>query len=141
MDPMFIPAAAAFGGSTSGALAAVVISWVTQRRKDQTQCSLRASSQRQKLYKNFIEEASRLYADALTNDKAEISQLVGMYALIGRMKIISSDEVNEAAERAARSIIQAYLSPNRTMVDLPEVLDEIDPLRDFSEACRHELKG
>lgn len=138
---MFIPAAAAFGGSTSGALAAVVISWITQRRKDETRCSLRASSQRQKLYKNFIEEASRLYADALTNDKAEIPQLVGLYALIGRMKIISNDEVNEAAESAARAIIQAYLAPNKTLVDLPELLDEIDPLRDFSEACRRELKG
>jgi type II secretory pathway pseudopilin PulG len=137
MDPMLIPAAAAFGGSTSGALAAVVIGWVTQRRKDQT----RSSSRRQKLYKSFIEEASRLYADALTNDKAEISQLVGMYALVGRMKIISSDEVNEAAEKAAQSIIRAYFSPNRTLVDLPLLLDEIDPLRDFSEACRRELKG
>ena len=64
MDPAFIPAVAA----ASGGLAAAVISWVTQRRKDHSRCTLRAISQRQKLYKNFIEEASRLYADALTND-------------------------------------------------------------------------
>ena len=49
--------------------------------------------------------------------------------------------MNEAAEKAARSIIQAYLSPNKTLVDLPEVIEEIDPLRDFSEACRRELQG
>ena len=69
--------------------------------------TLQAISQRQELYKNFIEEASRLYADALTHDEAEISNLVGVYALIGRMKIVSSDEVNEAAEKAARSIKRA----------------------------------
>ena len=139
MDPTY--AVAAFGGSASGGLAAAVISWVTQRRKDYSRCALQAISQRQELYKSFIEEASRLYADALTNDEAEISNLVGLYALIGRMKIISSDEVNAAAEKAARSIIQAYRSPNKTFADLPELLDEIDPLRSFSEACRRELQG
>ena len=137
MDAAFIPAVAA----ASGGLAAAAISWITQRRKDYSRCTQRATSRRQKLYKNFIEEASRLYADALTNDHAELSKLVGMYALIGRMKIVSSDEVNEAAEKAARSIIQAYFSPNRTLVDMPQVLDELDPLRDFSEACRRELQA
>ena len=137
MDPTLVPAVAA----ASGGMAAAVISWVTQRRKDHSRRTLRAIAQRQKLYKNFIEEASRLYADALTNDAAEIPKLIGIYALIGRMKIVSNDEVNDAAETAARSIIQAYLAPNKTFVDLPEVLDELDPLRDFSEACRRELQG
>lgn len=137
MDMAFIPAVAA----ASGGLSAAVITWVTQRRKDHSRRSRRTMSQRQKLYKNFIEEASRLYADALTNEGAEISKLVGMYALIGRMKIVSNDEVHEAAEMAARSIIEVYRSPNKTFVELPDVLDEIDPLRDFSDACRRELQG
>jgi len=41
---------------------------------------LRATSQREELYKNFIEEASRLYADALVNDQSEVSRLVDLYA-------------------------------------------------------------
>jgi hypothetical protein len=75
------------------------------------------------------------------NDKAEISKMVGLYALVGRMKILSSDGVNDAAEKAGRLIIQTYLSPNRTLVDLPDLIDEIDPLLDFSEACRQELQA
>jgi hypothetical protein len=141
MDLAFVPAVAAFGGSASGGLVAAISGWITQRRKDHSRRALRAVSHRQKLYKNFIEEASKLYAEALTNDEAEIPKLIGMYALIGRMKIVSSDEVNEAAERAARSIIQAYASPNKTFVELPDVLNEIDPLRAFSDACRRELQG
>jgi hypothetical protein len=137
MDMAFIPAVAA----ASGGLSAAVITWVTQRRKDHSRRTRRAVSQRQKLYKKFIEEASRLYADALTHEGAEISKLVGMYALIGRMKIVSNDEVNAAAEKAAQAIIQVYLSPNKTFVDLPQVLGEIDPMRDFSEACRREIQG
>ena len=47
----------------------------------------------------------------------------------------------EAAEKAGRLILDTYLSPNRTFVDLPELINEMDPLRDFSEACRRELQG
>jgi hypothetical protein len=103
--------------------------------------TLRATSQREELYKNFIEEASRLYADALVNDKSEVSKLVDLYALIARMKILSSDAVIEAAEKAGRLILDTYLSPNRTFVDLPDLINEMDPLRDFSEACRRELQS
>jgi hypothetical protein len=141
MELTFIPAVAAFSGSASGALATVLTGWVTQRRRDRALLTSQNTAKREKLYKSFIREASRLYADALVHDKSEISQLVDLYALIGRMKILSSDNVVEAVEKVARLILETYLSPNRTFVDLPELLNEVDPLRDFSEACRRELQS
>jgi hypothetical protein len=135
----FVPAMAAFGGSATGGFAAAFMSWLSQRREQKTHHTLRLNSQRQKLYKAFIEEASRLYAHALTNNDAEPSSLVDLYALIGRMKIISNDEVNKAAENAAEAIIQAYLHPNKSLGELPDFIKQVDPLRDFSEACRREL--
>ena len=141
MDMFYIPALASFSGSASGTLASIVTGWVTQRRKDHVRHSLRATSQREELYKGFIEEASRLYADALVNDKSEVSKLVDLYALIARMKILSSDAVIEAAEKAGGLILKTYLAPNRTFVDLPDLINEMDPLRDFSEACRRELQS
>jgi hypothetical protein len=140
LDLLYIPAIASFSGSASGTLASIVTGWVTQRRKDRVRHTLRATYQLEELYKDFIEEASRLYADALVNDKSEISKLVDLYSLIARMKILSSDAVIEAAEKAAHLIIQTYLAPNRTFVDLPALINEMDPLRDFSEACRRELQ-
>ena len=140
MDIMYIPAFAALG-SASGALATAVTNWVNQRRQDRARRSSRATSQREQLYKSFIEEASRLYADALANDTSDFSKLVDMYALIGRMKVLSSDKVVEAAENVGRLIIETYLAPNKTLVDLPELINEMDPLRDFSEACRKELQA
>jgi len=139
MNSFYIPALASFSGSASATLASIIAGWVTQRRKDRVRHSLRATSQREELYKNFIEEASRLYADAIVNDKSEVSKLVDLYSLIARMKILSSDTVIEAAEKAGRLILNTYLSPNRTFVDLPDLINEMDPLRDFSEACRCEL--
>jgi hypothetical protein len=141
MDLTYIPAVAAFSGSASGTLATVLTGLFTQRRKDRALRRSRATSQCQELHRSFVEEASRLYADALVNDTSETSKLVDLYALIGRMRILSIDEVIEAAEKTGRLIIETHLSPNKTFVDLPEVLDGMDPLRHFSEACRRELQS
>ena len=122
MDALHIPAIAAFWGSATGSLATLVTTWLTRRRQDRLRRTERAVSQREKLYRQFIEEASRLYADALVNEQAEPSQLVGMYALIGRMKIISCDDVVQAAEKVGRLILGTYLSPNRTLAELPDLI-------------------
>ena len=87
MDLFYIPAIASFSGSASGTLASIVTGWVTQLTGPLSH-RLRATSQREELYKGFIEEASRLYADALVNDKSEVSKLIDLYALIARMKIL-----------------------------------------------------
>ena len=140
MDALHIPAIAAFWGSATGSLATLVTAWLTRRRQDRLRRTERAVSQREKLYRKFIEEASRLYADALVKEQAEPSQLVGMYALVGRMKIVSCDDVVQAAEKVGRLILDTYLSPNRTLAELPDLIDEVDPLREFSDACRRELQ-
>jgi hypothetical protein len=139
MDTTHIFTVTAFLGSASGSLALVMTSWTAGRRKHRIRRIVEAHSQRQKLYRKFIEEASRLYADALAKDKSEISQLVGVYALIGRMRLMSNEDVIAAAEKAVLLIVETYLSPNRAFVDLPALLKEMDPLRDFAEACRREL--
>lgn len=143
MIPGYVPALAAFGGSAVGGLTSLVATWVTQRRKDSVRRLAQEKARRQKLYKQFIEEASKLYADALVHDASEISALVNMYALIGRMRILSSDVVIEGAEAVARMIVDTYLSPNRTFLELRQVIDShaADPLREFSQACREELSA
>jgi len=140
MNMMYVSAFAAFGGSAFGAISTIMTGWVTGRRKVRQRHHSRSFSLREKLYRSFVEEASRLYADALVNEKSEILELVNLYALIGRMRIVSSDEVVHAAESAGGLIIETYLSPNRTFGDLPEFLKEMDPLRHFGEACRRELQ-
>ena len=55
MDLLYIPALASFSGSASGTLASIVTGWVSQRRQDRVRRTLRATSQREELYKSFIE--------------------------------------------------------------------------------------
>jgi hypothetical protein len=125
MDLTYVHAFAAFSGSASGTVATVLTGLFTQRRKDRALRRSQAMSQRQDLYKSFVEEASRLHADALINEASDTSKLVNPYA----------------AEKVGHLIIETYLSPNKTLLDLPELLERMDPLRRFSEACRRELQA
>jgi hypothetical protein len=94
------------------------------------------------VYKQFIEEASKLYADALVHDDLQISTLVSAYALISRMRLLSSPPVLQRAEAVVQMIVETYFAPNKTSPELRELLDShaIDPLRAFSEVCRSELE-
>ena len=141
MDTAYVSALAALAGSTIGGLTSLATSWLTQRGQFSSQQRAVNLSHREDLYKNFIEEASRLYADAFAHDKPEVSKLVNLYALVSQMRILSSPAVIENADRVVRTIIETYLSPNRTFRDVMQVMDNraMDPLRDFSSACRKEL--
>src|SRR5260221_14363418 len=134
MHSAYVPVLAAFGGSAAGGLTSLVATWVTQRRKDSVRRLAQEKTRKQKLYKQFIDEASKLYADALVHDKSEVSALVDMYALIGRMRILSSDAVIEKAKDVARMIINTYFSPNMTFRELRQLIVKnlMDPLQGFN---------
>ena len=62
------------------------------------QPSQRLLSQREELYKHFIEKASEAHADSLARQTAnvgEITQLVDLYALVSMMRVISSAPIVE----------------------------------------------
>jgi hypothetical protein len=143
LDPAYLSAVAALAGSTIGGLTSLTASWLTQHVQFSAQQRAGNLSKREELYKDFIGEASRWYADAFEHDKAEIANLVGLYALVSRMRVFSSAAVVASADRVVRTIIEAYLAPNRTFRDLPAVIDNdtMNPLRDFSNACRDELRA
>jgi hypothetical protein len=142
MDSAYLPAVAALAGSAIGGLTSFASAWLTQRRQDRANSISRDKSRRQKLYKHFIDEASKLYADALVHDDLQISTLVSAYALISRMRVLSSPPVLEKADAVVRMIVETYFAPNKTSPELRELLDShaIDPLRAFSEECRAELE-
>jgi hypothetical protein len=142
MDPAYYSAFAALAGSTIGGLTSLATSWLTQRAQLRAEQLGHDLSKREDLYKDFIEEASKLYVDAYEHDKTDTSKLVNLYALVSRMRVRSAPKIVENAERVVRVIIETYLAPNKTFRDVPELLnkDAMDPLREFSNACREELR-
>jgi len=142
MDQAYFSVFAALAGSTIGGLTSLATTWFTQHAQFRTQLFGRDLGRREDLYRQFVEEASKLYTDAYEHDKADVSKLVNLYALVSRMRMLSSTEIIESADRVVRVIIETYLAPNRSFRDLPQFLDDntMDPLRKFSNACREELR-
>ena len=143
INPSYLPALAALAGSATGGLTSLASAWLTLRRQGHATRLSQDKARRQKLYRLFIEEASKLYADALVHDKAEVSALVSVYALISRMRVLSSPAVVEQAEAVIRMIVDTYFAPNKTLPEVRKLMESraIDPLRAFSEACRAELQA
>lgn len=142
MDPSYISALAALAGSAIGGLTSLTASLLTHRVQFRAERMEKDVSRREDLYRDFIEEAARLYADAYEHDLAHVSSLVNLYALVSRMRIVSSPAIVESADRVARVIIEAYRAPNKTFSEVHEILDNpaMNPLVDFSNACREELR-
>jgi hypothetical protein len=92
------------------------------------------------LYRDFIEIASKCYIDALRTEKPDISDLVGLYAAISRMRVLSSTDVVERAERVAQRILDTYSEPDKSFAEMRNMAmnHSIDLLHDFSQACRKE---
>jgi hypothetical protein len=143
MNSAYLPALAALAGSAVGGLTSFASAWLTQHHQDRANRLSRGKARREKLYKQFIDEASRLYADALIHNQAEVSALVGVYALISRMRVVSSSAVVEKAQAVVYLIVDTYFTANKTFPELRELMSShaVDPLRDFSEQCRAELQA
>jgi hypothetical protein len=142
MDTAYLSALAALAGTAVGGLTSFFSSWLGQSAQLKAQLLLQEKGHRQELYRDFVEEASRLYIDALTNDQPDLSKTIALYALVSRMRILSSPKVVEEADKVARLIVDSYPKPNKTFSELRAMMDEhsLDPLRDFSEYCREELR-
>jgi hypothetical protein len=67
--------------------------------------------------------AARCYVHALQHEEADIPGLVDLYAKIDRMRILSSTKVAEIAERFARKIIDTYSEPNKSFIELREMIN------------------
>jgi hypothetical protein len=142
VDASIISALAALTGAAVGGLTSGVANWLNQRSQVRAQWILQEKSRRQMLYKDFIEDAAKSYIDALQHDEANIPGLVSLYAKLSAMRAVSSKLVVHHAEDVARKILDTYLEPDKSFVELRKMAIDgtIDLLRDFSHACRDEFE-
>jgi hypothetical protein len=142
MDTAYISAFAALAGTAIGGLASFATSWTTQHAQTRAQRIAGERETRAALFGRFLDEAAKLYSDALQSRRDDITGLIGIYALTNRIRLVSSPQVVEAADTVCRIIVDAYLAPNITMEEMRDnwIGKHVDPLRDFSEACRQELQ-
>lgn len=141
MDSATVAAMAAALGSLAGASASVITTWITQRTQMSRVNSEWRLRERETLYTEFIMEVSRLAVDAMLCSLEQPEQLVALYGILSRIRLISSPEVLKEAEVCVRRIVELYRQPNLTQDQFRTSIEahEFDPLREFSAACRMEL--
>ena len=142
MDAGYITALAALGGAALGGLTSFATSWTTLHTQMKAQRSDSSKSKRQKLYNAFIDDAAKLYGDALMHDKLETTGLINLHALVSRMRIVSSGPVIETAVNVVKVITDTYSQPNKSPEEIEAMISDgsIDILLSFSEACRDEFE-
>jgi len=142
MDPAYISVLSGLAGSAIGGLTSGFATWLNQR--DQTRAGQIAHdlARREDLIREFIVAASKSYGDAIANNEPKMPELVDLYAMVSRMRVLAMPRTVARADSLMHAIIDTYFRPNRTMRDLHDMLKTgagIDPLREFSEAAREEL--
>jgi hypothetical protein len=141
MDAGYATALAGLAGALIGSLANVVTTWATHSSQLRDKHQGADYARKEKLFGEFIAEASRLYADALSHEKDDATDLVGLYALVAKIRLAAPGPVFTAAEDALKAIVEAYLAPNRTLREIRALAQqgELDFLLRFGEECRAHL--
>ena len=98
--------------------------------------------EREKLYGIFVEEAVHLFVDSIQRSEIDPVKIMRLYSKVAHIRLTSTAQVLHAAEEVGRRLFEAYERPPD---DPAEVLaryangeDNLDPLREFTEACRQE---
>jgi hypothetical protein len=145
MEQSIITALSAVMGSLVGGASSIGTAWLTHRAQSKRELLNSDLRRREQIYTEFIVECSKLSVDALDNSLDSPATLMQVYALQNRIKLTSSREVVLATENAIKNIIAQYFKPKITMeqlrAELESEFEQIDPLREFSEACRKELRS
>ena len=70
-----------------------------------------------------------------------MEKLVNLYGIIGRIRLIASEEVLGQAEACCERIVELYAAPNKTVEQIAASFhpNKLDPIRQFSSVCRSEL--
>lgn len=143
MDANLITALAGVMGSVTGAAAALATTWITQRNqtiRDRAKVEMR---KREFLYSEFVNEVARLSAHALDHSLERPDTLANLFALLARIRFVSTQPVLDAAEECVRHVVDLYNAPNITgAAQLFETICKAYPdiMKAFSAACRLELR-
>jgi hypothetical protein len=141
MDTAYISALSALAGSAIGALSSLATTWLTQNAQSRLAHLNQQRAKREALYTEFIDEASRLFTDALSHEMEDLSKMVHLYSIVNKIRLFASPEIVARTKEVMEAIIAAYYAPSRKFTRAEEIIShsELDPLQGFSESCRAEM--
>jgi hypothetical protein len=146
MEATLITAMAGVFGSLVGGSASLATTWLTKRTEIVRTTAERNRRERESLYNEFLTEASRVAVHALTHSFEGPDQIVALYGILSRIRLVAGNAVVREGEVCCVRILATYGKPSITADELRGMfaaahdLAELDPLKEFSNACRQELR-
>ena len=141
MNAAYVTALAALAGSAIGGLSSFATTWLTQNYQERAQRAAAENTRREKLFGDFIDQASLLFVDAMTHEMDDPAKIVPLYAVASRIRLFAGPSTIRAAETVLAQILDLYYAPNVDFTTRQQVEGgSLDPLRSFTEACRSELR-
>ena len=98
MDTAYISAISALAGSVIGGLTTGFTTWVSQRSQARAGMVAHDLARREDLVRDFILAASKTYGDAIINSDPKMPELVDLYAMISRMRVLSMPKTVACAD-------------------------------------------
>jgi hypothetical protein len=139
ISPPWFTGVVAVAGLAVGGLGGCAMVHLSQRRQFLATRVLRELDEREQVYARFIEQASEMWLDAFESPH-DPANLIGLSALIGRIRLASSRRVLEAAEAVMDFLLDTC---ERRPLDVRKLIAEaprefVAPLAAFTGACRAE---
>jgi len=144
MDAAYLSALSALAGSIVGGATSGLGGWLNLRSQARAGRRAHEISRKEELYKDFIVAASKVYGEAIVSSEPQIQDFVALYAMVSRMRVVSSAQIIECADKIMRMTIATYYAPNKTLRQINEIIMSgvgTDPLKEFSELARGELRN
>jgi hypothetical protein len=144
MDGSIIAALFAILGTTVGGLTTFATTFLNQRYAMRRDILAKDLANREQLYTEFLKEAGNLYFDSVNrtlDETSQVTSLIGMFSLVGRIRMISSDAVLAAAENVAEDIVECYKRPPMSLQEFQQSWQASDPWHEFTKACREEREN
>ena len=125
-----------------GAIASFATTWLTQNTQERNSRQARSFERKERLYGDFIDEASSVFADAMLHQLTDSTRMVKLYAARSKLRLFAPTAVTTAADEAMQRIIDTYMAPDVKPMDISRAdVAKLDLLRSFTESCRDDLLG
>lgn len=122
MDTATISAISALAGTAIGGLTSSLTTLLNQSAQawaDQIRHDL---GRREDLVRDFIVAASETYGEAFATNEPQVPELVNLYSMVSRMRVLAMPRSVAGAEKLMLVIIDTYFQPNKTIRDLHEMM-------------------
>ena len=110
MDTAYISAISALAGSVIGGLTTGFTTWLSQRSQARAGMIAHDLSRREDLVRDFIVAASKTYGDAVVSNEPKLPEIVDLYAMVSRLRVLSMPRSVACADIVMRTIVDTPFS-------------------------------